>query len=303
VSRITILSGLGLWVGFTLWFSTARWFRRVSLLHRVQPYHGVSGRAGMRYGVFSVASFGQVVGPLAESIGSHLSHLFGIQEPVATKLSRIHAPIDASAFRVRQVGWAVVSMGLAGLVVLVLNVGPLLSLALLLGLPLVVFAAIEQQLVHRSDQWKERLFLELPVVSEQLGMLLSSGWSLGGALARLAERSQGCCGRDLARVCQRTRQGLSESAALTEWAELAKVDAVSRLTSVLALNRETSDLGKMISDEARSIRAEAHRRLVATLERREQMVWIPVTVATLVPGAIFLSIPFISVMRVFSRGA
>jgi hypothetical protein len=59
----------------------------------------------------------------------------------------------------------------------------------------------------------------------------------------------------------------------------------------------------MISDEARSIRAEAHRRLVSTLERREQMVWIPVTVATLVPGAIFLSIPFISVMRVFARGS
>ena len=303
MSRLTVLSALGLWVGVTLWFSTVRWFRRVPLLDRVQPYHGSNATASTRYGIFSVASFGQVVGPLAEAIGSRLSQLFGIQEPVAMKLARIHAPLDASAFRIRQVGWAVLAMAMAAVVTLVLQIGPLFSVALLVGIPLLVFGVIEQQLVRRSDQWKEQLFLELPVVSEQLGMLLSSGWSLGGGLARIAERSQGCCGRDLARVCQRTRQGLSEGAALGEWAELAKVDAVSRLTSVLALNRETSDLGKMISEEARSIRAEAHRRLVSTLERREQMVWIPVTVATLVPGAIFLSIPFISVMRVFSRGS
>jgi tight adherence protein C len=303
VSRITVLSALGLWVGFTLWFSTVRWFRRVPLLDRVQPYHGSNGGVSTRHGIFSVASFGQVVGPLAEAIGARVSQLFGIQEPVAVKLTRVHSTLDASAFRVRQVGWAVVSMGAAALLILVLHVDPLLAAGLLLALPLLVFGLVEQQLVRRSDQWKEGLFLELPVVSEQLGMLLSSGWSLGSALARIAERSQGCCGRDLARVGQRTRQGLSEAAALAEWAELAKVDAVSRLTAVLALNRETSDLGKMISDEARSIRAEAHRRLVGTLERREQMVWIPVTVATLVPGAIFLSIPFISVMRVFARGA
>jgi hypothetical protein len=35
------------------------------------------------------------------------------------------------------------------------------------------------------------------------------------------------------------------------------------------------------------------------MERRSQQVWIPVTVATLVPGVIFLSIPFIEALRQF----
>ena len=36
------------------------------------------------------------------------------------------------------------------------------------------------------------------------------------------------------------------------------------------------------------------------MERRGQQVWIPVTVAALVPGAIFLAIPFIEALRLFA---
>ena len=36
------------------------------------------------------------------------------------------------------------------------------------------------------------------------------------------------------------------------------------------------------------------------IERRSQQVWIPVTVAALVPGAIFIAIPFLEALRVFS---
>jgi hypothetical protein len=52
----------------------------------------------------------------------------------------------------------------------------------------------------------------------------------------------------------------------------------------------------LIAAEARSVRAEAHRELIESIERRAQLVWIPVTVATLVPGLIFLAVPFYSAM-------
>jgi tight adherence protein C len=79
-----------------------------------------------------------------------------------------------------------------------------------------------------------------------------------------------------------------------------RVDALDRLVPVLALNREASDLGRLISAEARGIRRDLHRRLVETMERRSQQVWIPVTVATLVPGVVFMAIPFTEALRVFS---
>jgi Flp pilus assembly protein TadB len=137
-------------------------------------------------------------------------------------------------------------------------------------------------------------------VSEQLGMLLSAGYSLGSALNRIAARGRGACGRDLARVCGRIRQGLSEVDAVREWASIAGVDALERLAGVLALNREAGDLGRLIAEEARSIRKEVQRELVETIERRSQQVWIPVTVATLVPGVIFLAVPFLEAMRLFT---
>ncbi|MFP5376931.1 MAG: type II secretion system F family protein, partial [Acidimicrobiia bacterium] len=156
------------------------------------------------------------------------------------------------------------------------------------------------RLARESAGWQRRLFLELPVVSEQLAMLLSAGFSLGSALNRLGARGQGACASDLRRVTGRIRQGLSEVEALREWADVARVPALDRLVPVLALNREAGDLGRLISDEARGIRRDVQRELVATMDRRGQQVWIPVTVATLVPGVIFLSIPFLDALRQFS---
>jgi hypothetical protein len=55
-----------------------------------------------------------------------------------------------------------------------------------------------------------------------------------------------------------------------------------------------------VADEARGVRREAHRHTIEAIERRAQMVWIPVTVATLVPGVMFMAIPFIEAMRNFA---
>ena len=96
------------------------------------------------------------------------------------------------------------------------------------------------------------------------------------------------------------RQGLTEVEALREWAEVAGVDALDHLVPLLALNSEAADLARLISEEARSIRREAQRQLVETIERRAQQVWIPVTVATLVPGVIFMAVPFVEALRLFS---
>jgi Flp pilus assembly protein TadB len=158
----------------------------------------------------------------------------------------------------------------------------------------------EQQVASASDAWRRRLTLELPVVAEQLAMLLSAGYSLGAALNRIAARGGGNVSRDLARVCGRIRQGLTEVEALREWAEVADVEGLHRLLPILGLNREASDLGRLISEEARAIRKDTQRRLIETAERRAQQVWIPVTVAALVPGVIFLAVPFMQALDLFA---
>jgi len=274
--RLAVLSGLVLWVGMVLVLSELRWFSRSSLVERLRPY-SPAGMAGPRRRgtILSVESFRDVVRPLCRAAGERVARLFGVSEELGVRLDRIHSSDDVTAFRVRQIGWSVAGFGTGTLAALVVRPPPPIALLF--------------------------IRLELPVLAEQLAMLLSAGYSLGAAMNRLAGRGQGNVSHDLRRVCRRIRQGLSEIEALREWDDVADVDALHRLLPILALNREAADLGRLISDEARSIRKDTQRRLIETAERRAQQVWIPVTVAALVPGVIFLAVPFLEALRLFSE--
>ena len=298
--RIAVLSALSLWLGSALLLSELRWFSRPPLVQRLRAYVPGGLAPGQRQGLLSVESFRDVIAPLSRSLGERMSKLFGVSEELAVRLERIHSPLDVTAFRVRQIGRTTAAMAAAALAAVALRPPIPVVVLMLLGAPLLAFLLLEQQVASASARWQRRVFLELPVVSEQLAMLLSAGFSLGAALNRLSTRGKGACATDLQRVVGRIRQGLSEVEALREWAAIARVPALDRLVPVLALNREAGDLGRLISEEARGIRRDVQRELVEAMERRGQQVWVPVTVATLVPGVIFMSIPFMEALRLFS---
>ena len=301
MSRLLAVSGLALWLGATLLLSLTRRFSRPALVDRLRPYATVSPTTRSTGSVLSAETFREAVAPLARLVGDRLSRILGVGEDLGLKLRRIHAPADVTAFRLRQAGYAVLGTGTAAMFVVTAAPPVPIALLALCGAPLLVFVVLEQHVSAASRSWQRRVFLELPVVTEQLAMLLAAGYSLTGALQRVAQRGHGACGSDLTRVLSRMRQGLSEGQALREWAAIVRVDAVDRLVPVLALNREAGDLGLLLSEEARAIRRDVHRELVETVERRGQQVWIPVTVAALLPGVVFLAVPFVTALQVFAR--
>ncbi len=299
--RLAVACGLALWAGVALLLFQVRWFVRPRLADRLRPYApGPAATVRPRH-VLSAASFRDVVGPLCRGVGERIARALGVTEELSVRLERLHSSLDVTGFRLRQVGWSLAGFGSAAVLTGALRPPPVIGLILILTGPFLAFLICEQRLASASDAYKRRLFLELPVVAEQLAMLLSAGYSLGAALNRLAARGNGLVARDLARVCGRSRQGLTEIEALREWATVADVEALHRLVPVLALNREASDLGRLVSEEARGVRRDAHRMLVETIERKAQQVWIPVTVAALVPGVLFLVAPFVEAMRLFSQ--
>ncbi|HZA79598.1 MAG TPA: type II secretion system F family protein [Acidimicrobiales bacterium] len=230
-----------------------------------------------------------------------MARAVGVTEALAVRLERVGSTLDVTAFRVRQLGWAAVGLVIGSVVAVATRQSGPVALRLIVTGPLIGFLVVEQHLAAASHAWQRRIFLELPVVAEQLGMLLSAGYSLGAGLSRLADRGKGACGRDLRRVVGRIRQGLSETEALREWATVADVEALHRLVGVLALNRQSGDLGRLIGDEARGhpprrpSRADRDHRASRSAgvdpgDRRRRRA-----------GVIFLAVPFIDALSLFAN--
>jgi tight adherence protein C len=298
VSRLLVLAGLLLWAGVTLLLGVVPWLSRPGLADRLRPYHPGSAAGGGRT---RPQSLSEAWGPLVRRTGDRLAAAFGAGEDLSIRLRRIHSPLSSTAFRVRQFAWTLAAFGAAALLSLALSAPVAIDVMMIVGLPLLAFLVIEQRLATASATWQQQVLRELPVVNEQLAMLLSAGFSLGAALNRLAHRGSGCCARDLRLVINRVRGGMSEQAAMAEWARVVRVDAVDRLVAVLALDSATGDLGRLVGLEATEARRESHRRTLELIERRAEQVWIPVTVATLVPGVILLAVPFLSALHTFAN--
>lgn len=297
MARVAVASAVVAGVGATLVLSELRWFKRVRLVDRLMPFAGSTARPKTTP---ALSTFKEALAPLTSSFGERLAKVFGVNDDLATRLARAEMDPDIATFRLRQFSYAAGALG--GALLLVLGIRPPLAFTglLLLGAPLLAFLLLEQYVITRAQKHQQRLFAELPVITEQLAMLLSAGYSLGAALNRLAARNQGTAARGLRTVSDRVRHGLTTTEALNEWADVAGIDELRRVVAVLALSGETSDLGRLVSDEAKTIRREAQRRLSETIEKRSQQVWVPVTVATLVPGVIFLVIPFLQALQLFS---
>ncbi len=300
MSRVVIICALGAWVGLTLVLSQTAWGRRISLAERLRPHS--PGRPGQRSAtsLFSAESAIDVLGPLASAVGGRMARVVGINEDLSIRLRRVHSPMDQAAFRLRQLGWSTIALMVAIGVSIAATLPLGIVAIILLIAPALTFMVIEQQLATESQRWQRRLFLEAPIVAEQLAMLLSAGHSLGGALQHTSRRGSGAMSRDLTLVMMRVRQGLTEPQALNEWAATANVASISRLVGALGLAGTGADLGRIVADEARSLRREVHRELISSIEKRNQQVWIPVTVAALVPGVVLLAIPFLSAMQQFA---
>jgi len=285
-------------VGVTLCLSELPWIRQRSLVDRLRPYTRLA-RPGLAAGTVQLgplSSILQVLGPLLADVGSKGSRLLGIDTPIELRLERAGSAQDPVSFRLRQVLAAILGLTAGSVIALMVSPSAAISLLLILGLPLLGVMSLEQKLSTKISQRQRTLQAELPVIVEQLGMLLCAGYSLTAGLSRLADRGTGVAAQDLTWVMRRIRQGVADTTALAEWAERTDLDSIRGFVAVLALHQEAGDLGSLISAEARSVRAQAQRELIESIERRAQLVWIPVTVATLVPGLIFLAVPFYSAM-------
>ncbi|MEO8695141.1 MAG: hypothetical protein ABI658_16555, partial [Acidimicrobiales bacterium] len=199
MSRVVVILAIAFFAGLVLVLSELNWFSRRSLIERIRPYAPLAVANNSRTGILSVASFREVVAPLSRAIGERLARMFGVNEELGLRLERIHAAIDVTEHRVRQVGWMAITFIAVTGVTAALQLPTSVGILLIFGAPMLAFLVIEQRVSAASTRWQREIFEQLPILAEQLGLLLGAGFSLGSALNRLAKRGTGACGMDLRR--------------------------------------------------------------------------------------------------------
>lgn len=302
MTAVLVLAAPVALIGTPLLLGEVPWFCRRPVAVRLAPYRRRAAPVRTPAAASITEAFAAIFAPTALQIGGRISAALGVSDDLSSRLTQAGRAADASGYRLAQFARAfVVAVAAVGLSV-VMRLPLPLAFAAVVAAPLLSVLIDEHRLTREIEQRRERLGSELVVVVEQLGLLLDAGYSVTGAIGRVARRGDGVAAEELARVTRRIRGGLSDTAALQEWSDRAGLDSVHRLVGVLALHSEAGDLGALIAAESRSLRAEAHRDLLESIERRSQLVWIPVTVATLVPGLIFLAVPFASAMRSVTGG-
>ena len=288
MSALALMCMAAGWTGTAVLLDLVPWFRTPPLHRRLAPYRadGPPARAPGQGAVHL----------LLDQAADRLAGAFGMSGSLAERLGRAGVTAPPSAVRSRRFAAVVVTSSISAAAVVASGPGWLVGCGFVAGAAAGTLVADELWMATRARRRADQVRGELPVVAEQLGMLLSAGYSLPAALQRLAQRGNGAVADGLAQVVRRLRQGETERDALEEWARSTGVDGAERLVKVLTIHRQAGDLGQLISDEARSVRAEHHRALLESIARRGQLVWIPVTVATLVPGLVVLAVPFASAM-------
>lgn len=294
-----LVAAVLLWAGVTLIVAERPWARRPQLLDRLGPYLPGTRLLGLAGG--GPADLSGAVLTALDGATRRIGRLTGTgDEALSRRLDRAHLRLSAADVRVRQVAAAAAALAGTGLTAVAMRLPAGATTVAAIAAPLGAALAIDHAIARAARRWQERLVVELPPACEHLAMLLGAGRSLGGAIAELAERGNGAVAADLRRVVRRSQQGLGDQAALAEWADRASVPGVDHLVAILALDGHTAHLGGLIDDEARALRAQLRREQTAELRRRAQQVWVPVTVATLVPGSILLAVPFLAALRTFA---
>jgi len=222
----------------------------------------------------------------------------GSEKALNSRLERAGVPVTALRFRTTQVVVGFAALVVAAAVTFVFALPAVGVFGVIAGFPIVAVWGCEQALTVALRRRTDLVVRELPLVIEQLAELMKSGVGVAEACAKVAVHTRSVVASDLGRVAREIAHGVRDEVALQAFADRHDVGAIHRIVAVLDAHRHAADLGGLLAEEVRELRLTAHRDLLASIQQREQQVWIPVTVATLVPGVLLLGVPFVHTLGV-----
>ncbi len=171
----------------------------------------------------------------------------------------------------------------------------ILPLALLGAASALVLTKIIERTVldHRRKHRTKALDISIIALFEQLHLKLANGNSLQSSIVRI----DGITNRDVLSLQSLVRSGLDLESATSYWIDEFDTQSKRRAADLLLARTTTSETLALLAGLILQLRNEQRFALIADIERRNQLVWIPVTIAVLVPGMIFIAIPLEATLR------
>ena len=155
-------------------------------------------------------------------------------------------------------------------------------------------ALIERSSIdHRKKHRSENLESSVIALLEQIYLKVINGSSVQTSLTS----AESIGNRDVLNFQNLVKSGLDLETAAEFWIEEFDDPIKRRLTDLLIAKTTTSETLTLMAGLVQQLRSEQRFSLIATIERRNQLVWIPVTIAVLVPGMIFIAIPLEATLR------
>lgn len=243
-----------------------------------------------------------LVTPVFGRFFSVVSIVLASNSTVAARLAQRGSALDVSAFRRRQLLWAVVGFALLALPAIVSLVSGVLAVVAVASLPLVgaLVGALgcEWELARGARRRVARIEAELPTALGFLSLSLSAGEGILDALRRVAHVGSGEFSAECRRVTADVGSGVPLARALSELSDRIALPALSRTVEQLtgALERG-SPLAETLRAQSADVRVEGKRRLLESAGRKEVAMLVPLVFLILPLSVAFAILPGLMVLR------
>lgn len=301
VTDLALAAVLGgsLGLGICLIVSLAPRWGAPSLARRVAPYiREVTDPRGITP---SAVLSGQDLAALWREAQLRFARALGDSESVDRRLRQAGSAVDASAFRGRQLGWAVAGLGAGGaLAVALVLLGRSSAATWLLPPVFAVLAALlcDVRLTAAARARTARISEELPTVLEFLTLCLSAGEGIMDSLRRVGDVGAGELTAELRGVVVAVGTGSSLSESLTALSGRLRIAALSRaLDQLVAAIDRGAPLAHVLHAQALDAREDAKRGLIEQAGRKEIYMLVPLVFLILPLSVLFAVFPGIFMLR------
>lgn len=300
---VAILLGGGFATGVLCALGAIPHWRAASLSVRIAPYirDAVSDGALPR-GILPTALLLPTGGrSLWDHARAVFERLLGGGEALRRRLAQAGTPLTPSAFRARQLGWAVAGIVSGAVLLIVLALLGRMTVPVAL-LPLLSGAGAgvvyDMLLSARVKSRRTRLTDELPTTLEFLALCLSAGEGFLDALRRVAAVGSGELTTELRRVVVAVGTGSPLSEGLSEMASRLQLPGLSRaVDQVIAALEHGAPLAGVLQAQAGDAREDAKRILIEQAGRKEILMLLPLVFLILPLSVLFAIYPGLFILR------